>query len=375
MIDWSRGGFTGSLNNWVRREVREHLRDNVAARRSRYGLFERILRQFFSIETFGRFIGLYVACNLAALLAEVMVAKFAAGWLPAWTNPTTELKALLLNVSSYLITAQVGVLGVISLALALVTLIVQAKDSDSSTDVRIYYHQSLAFQVVASCIALLIVLCAQLLWPTQFLLHRFEFGTDLQFFKLCLLGVHLLWLCLNLAALAHFIATTFGFVQQSARETLRERYTANVVLPSEMTAQLRQQLYGAEARKILSEGKKTPDDPRAEFGFDFGSPFEVEVQSTFSQTVALYDVRMVYVRWVLCRWALRCNKAAAKTHRSGRRGQSLAQHPMIWFTLEIDAPIKGEVTWCRRRGGVPLVWFEKSLLRSAFRFRRVTDGS
>lgn len=148
---------------------------------------------------------------------------------------------MLLNVSSYLLGAQVGVLGVLSLALALVTLIAQRESS--STDVKVYYHESLAFEIVASCVALMAVLCAQLLWPAQFLLHRLGFGTELLVFKFGLLGIHIGWLLLNLVGLAHFIATTFGFVQQSAREALRERYTVNIVQGREMTSRLRHQLY------------------------------------------------------------------------------------------------------------------------------------
>src|ERR1700732_1012995 len=121
MIDWRLGGWTGSVNNWVRREVREQLRANPIARRSRYGVFHRILSLFFSIRTFGQFVVGYLAINLFFLLLEEILAWLAPSWLATWMTPNSELdlKALLLNVASYLITAQVGALGVISLALAL----------------------------------------------------------------------------------------------------------------------------------------------------------------------------------------------------------------------------------------------------------------
>lgn len=99
------------------------------------------------------------------------------------------------------------------------------------------------------CMALLAVLCTQFLWPLQFLLHRLGFGTDLQVFKLGLLVIHLGWLLLNLSAVAYFVTTTFRFVQQSARELLRERYTANVVQPRDITRRLRQQHYDLAMRE------------------------------------------------------------------------------------------------------------------------------
>ena len=314
MIDWRRGGWTGSVNRWVRREVTEQLRGNPVARRVRYGLAHRALRRFFGSGTFGRFIIAYMAVNVAVVAAEALSAWLVPTWLPAWSAsgsaPATDIKALMLNVSSYLLGAQVGLLGVISLSLALVTLIAQREGS--STDVQVYYHGSFSFELVASCVALAAVVCAQLLWPLQFLLHRLGLGTELQIFKLCLLGLHLAWLLLNLAAVAYFIATTFRFVQQSARETLRERYTAHVVLPRDLTQRLREQLYGLATKELIGGGEEDRERPTATFGFDFGAPWAVEVETVFDRPAVLHDVRMAWVRWVLRRWSARCVRAAAQ---------------------------------------------------------------
>jgi hypothetical protein len=368
MIDWSLGSWTGSINKWVNREVWQHLRNNPVAKRSRYGRLHRALRFFFSVDHFVYFISYYAAINLLFVAAEAAASEFWPAWLPAWTapGPSPDLKSLLLNVSSYLIGAQVGVLGVISLALALVTLI--AQNESSATDVKVYYHQSLAFEVVASCVALLAVLCAQLLWPAQFLLHRFGFGTELLFFKFGLLALHLLWLLLNLASLALFIAITFGFVQQTSREALRERYTANVIQPYEMTQRLRQFLYSMGA-EVLGGKLNDSDRPSATFGIELGSPREIEIESEFEQATALYDVRMIWVKWALSRWARRCAVAASSEPAPQLGGLNL-QEPLIWFTPRLDVSLTGRIGWCRRRGGVPLDRFEKFVLRRAFRFRR-----
>lgn len=374
MIDWRQGGWTGSINRWVRREVREQLRGNPVARRVRYGIAHRALRLFFGFGTFRRFIGLYLIVNVTFVAAEALSAFFVPHWLPSWSAsgqpPATDIKALILNVSSYLLGAQIGVLGVISLSLALVTLIAQREGS--STDVQVYYHESFSFELVASCVALAAILCAQLLWPMQFLLHRVGLGTNLQIFKLGLLGLHLAWLLVNLGAVAYFIATTFRFVQQSAREMLRERYTANVVLPRDLTHRLREQLYGL-ARELLGGG----DDedracPSVAFGFDYGDPRTVEVETTFKGPAVLHDVRMTWVRWALRRWSARCVRVAAHQSASGKRGLG-HQGPLIWFTPHIDQPIRGKVAWCRRRGGVPLTRVEQFVLWRAFHFRSSRD--
>jgi hypothetical protein len=372
MIDWRRGGWTGSINRWVQLEVKEQFRENAVARRARYGRLHRLLRAFFAFNNFGRFIAFYLFFDITLVIGELICAHFTPHWIPEWTAsgpaPQPDIKTIILNVSSYLITAQVGVLGLISLALALVTLIAQRENS--STDVKLYYHESLSFEVVASCVALLAVMCAQLLWPLQFILHKLEFGTNLQAFKLILLGVHSAWLLTNLAGLAHFIATTFNFVQQSAREELRERYTANVVLPLEMEARLRRHLYAVETRSLLGPDEFDNDPPSCAFGFDFGIPHVAEMETTFAHQMALYDVRMTWVRWVLQRWAARCDRGAVASSRSRALGR---QGPLIWFTPHIDEVLGGSVSWCRRRDGVSLTRFERWVLRRAFRFRRVND--
>lgn len=373
MIDWRHGGWTGSLNRWVRREVREQLRENPAAHRVRYGFAHRLLRRLFGFGTFWRFISAYMIINVTVVAAEAISVWLVPDWLPSWSatgqSPATDLKALMLNVSGYLLGAQIGLLGVISLSLALVTLIAQREES--STDVQVYYHESFSFELVASCVALAAILCTQLLWPLQFLLHRFGFGTELQVFKLGLLTLHLVWLMVNLAAVAYFISTTFRFVQQSTREMLRERYTANVVLPRDLTQRLREQLYGLGIELLGSDNEDT-GTPTVTFGGDFGAPRIVEIATTFKRPTVLHDVRMIWVRWVLQRWSARSVQAAPQRSTSTSFGLGF-QGPLIWFTPHIGETYRGSVSWCQRRGGLPLTPFEKFLLRRAFVFRSSCD--
>lgn len=361
----------------MRREVREQLRENAAARRARHPLIRRGIRAFFSIGTFGRFIAIYVAVDVLVVAAELFVAWLAPGWLPAWTSsgpPVPDIKTLLTNVAGYLITAQVGVLGVIAIAVALLALITQREGS--STDVQVYYHEALVFEVVASSIALIAVLCVQLVWPLQVLLHRLGGGTDLQVFKLPLLGVHVAWLLLNLTALAHFVATTFRFVQQSAREALRERYTANIVQPIEMTQRLREQLYLIAGREMLGSGDEDEDErrnlPTVFFESDLGQPQTVEIETTFTRPRGLYDVRMIWVRWAVRRWSVRCQTQAARQPVRQPRGLGRDQ-PRLMFTPHLDRPLRGKIGWCLRIGGVPLNRLERFVLRRAFQFRRTRD--
>lgn len=373
MIDWRHGGWTGSIDRWVAREVRDQLRGSPAVRRARYGWTHRALRRLLVPGSIARFLAAYLVVDLLLVAAEALVAATVPGWLPSWSTQSAvpDIKPTILYVSSYFIGAQVGILGAVSIALALVTLIAQRENA--ATDVQIYYRESLAFEIVASCIALLMVLCAQLLWPLQFALHLTGLGTASLFFKLVLLGLHTGWLLLNLAAVGQFIATTFRFVQQPAREALRERYTANLIQPRDMTARLRVTLFSQGSRLLedVATDMAEQDRPLVAFDFDFGPPMENEIETDFRHPAALRDVRMAWVRWVARRWSRRCI-AATPTRTETARSLS-DRGPVLSFNLRLDRRVTGRVAWCRRRGGVPLDWLEKEVLARAFIFRRTGD--
>jgi hypothetical protein len=369
MIDWKRGGWTGSLNAWVRREIREHFDENATARRARRPWIARLLHHIFDNGTFWRFTAFYAVFAFLIGVAEFGLAPYLTDSLFGWTGKP-DIKPLLTNVASYLITAQVGVLGVISIAIGLVTIIAQRENA--LTDVQVYYHESLAFGVVAGSIALLAVLCAQLLWPVQFAVHWFGYGTHLQIFKLILTTVHIVWLLANLAGMAQFVATTLAFVQQTAREDMRERYTANVVLPLEMTKRLREQLYlaaGPQFVKAFWPTEGVGEEPIVRLGTEFSGE-DVEIPLLPGKLV-LHDVRMTWVRWAVIRWLRRCR--ASNPDQAGQRVGGFTHDLVLTFPPRLDAVAEPRSGLCRRKGGVPLSRRERLALRWAFKFRKVRD--
>jgi hypothetical protein len=372
MIDWKRGGWTGSLNSWVRREIHEHFRENDTARRTRYPIILRMLHRLFDRRSFGLFVGLYILFAICIALAEFGIVAYLPNWLPKWSGNTEIIKPLLTNVASYLITAQVGALGVISIAVGLVTLIAQREGA--STDVKVYYHESMAFGVVASSISLLAVLCIQLLWPLQFTLHLLGQGTGQQFFKVMLTAAHLCWLLLNLFGLAHFVATTLAFVQQSAREDLRERYTTNVVLPFEMGKRLRETLYASAGPEMVKaytpKDVKDGDAPMIYFGENFAQADMIEVAITSKKPVTVSDVRMIWIQWLVRRWLKRCR--AVPDNKDGKQKRGLSKRtPLLMFPPQLDRPALNDAGLCRRQEGEPLTRVEKFIISKAFKFRKI----
>ena len=362
-------GIRGSLRKRVRREIREHLRENRAIRRARYSLFQRTARYFIVGRSLPAFLAAYLLLDLALVGAEIVFNLHFPQLLSGWTPPDT--KSLLKDLTGYLIAAQVGLLGVVSVAIGIVTLISQRDDrSSTNTDVRLYYMESLAYEVVLSGAALLIVLCAQLLWPAQFLTHLAHLGgTDL-LFKAMLTAVHLSWLLLNIGVFAQFVLTTLRFVEPSARERLRERYTANVIVPHDLGRRLLRAFY-ANAPKELVPVPDAESGLLVSFGYSMLTEGDIELKENFTHATVLHDVWLRPLGFVLRRWWRR----SEQTLPPDRRRSSLRGHD-VWLSFEpsFEGQLQGEVALCRRRGGTPFRDWERWVIRCCYRFRADSFG-
>lgn len=366
MIDWDRGGWAGSLRRLVAREVKDHCSTSPAVSGARYSSGLRFLRVLLSGHSFVWFVTVYVCADLIAVGLEVIIAEYASGFQLGWANSTPELKSLLKDTAGYYIVAQAGVLAIVSLAVGLISLI----ERRSGVEVQVYYHESLTFEVFASSTALLAVLCVQVLWPVQFAVHQFGLGTTSLIFKIALTAGHACWLLLNLAALAHFVSESLQFVQPNLRSKIRERYTANIVVPQDLTHNLLRALYGGAAESLVREAS-AQDGPMIVFGYEFGHETDVEIETTFSKPTLLHDVRMKPVGWVLRRWWRRCQHSEVVDNAAGRADRFRNQRPRIVFTASFDQPADGRTAWCKRHGGVPLTNWERRITRWSFRFRKV----
>jgi hypothetical protein len=80
-----------------------------------------MIRELIVERSFVAFLGAYLFLDLVVLMAEIIVNLHFPAELPGWTTP--ELKVELKDVASYLIAPQVGVLGMVSVAIGIVALI------------------------------------------------------------------------------------------------------------------------------------------------------------------------------------------------------------------------------------------------------------
>ena len=142
MVNWQQGGWTGSVRRLVRNEVKMQLRTNLAYRRVRYGFFDWLFRKFFHTEKFSRYITLYFFVDVFFAAAEALLAKGTLKVVPdvhvVLSAPLDFSQSLLTNVSGYFVAAQAGVLGIIALALALVSLIAQRENSTTGGLIRVW---------------------------------------------------------------------------------------------------------------------------------------------------------------------------------------------------------------------------------------------
>jgi hypothetical protein len=189
-------------------------------------------------------------------------------------------------------------------------------------------------------------------------------------FKVVLTAFHLVWLLLNLAVFAQFVLTTLHFIEPSARERLRERYTANVIVPSDLRQRLLRVFY-ANAPKELVPVADEKSGLLLTFGHQMLTEGHIELRAKFAAPSVLHDVWLRPLGFVLRRWWHRSEGTLPRA----RRQSALHGHD-VWLSLEpaFDGQYEGEVTWCRRRGGVAFHPWERRVIRQCYRFRAGKSG-
>ncbi len=328
----------------------------------------RMLRTFFAERGLLGFLVPYVMLVGSLLAVEIIFARQWPCLVPSWSN-SPHIGPLLKDVTSYLLSAQVVMVGLLfPIAVGLVTLIVQRGDASSTvSDIQVYYGETLAYRIGASGIALSMVLAMQLVWPAHFLVHGLGFGTLSEFFKIVLTGIHLLWLLINFSALWHFLLTSLSFMRPSERAHLRRRYAASVSIPQDLSDRLMRASYTNAGPSLLRESGESDNDDRAPsllFGSDLGDWGQIEIASPNLSKMVLYDVWMVPLGWAVRSWWKRCKKQEADATAQSHSG------PTLVFAPDLQRPLPEGGTICRRSYGVPLNAFERFLIRQSFWFRR-----
>jgi hypothetical protein len=293
-------GVFWSIRKRADTEIREHMAKNRSIRLRRHAPWQRIIR-FLIDRRLRTFIITYILLDLALELGAFTLYHYNPGIYPVWR--AVAIKGLLKDYTGFLLSVQACMIGVISVAVGLVTLIAQRNDgAATNADIRIYYSEALAYGVAASSIALLVVMTVQLFWPVQFLAHRLHFESQKLLIKTALTAVHIGWLSLNLVAFAQFIAVSLRFVEPKARERMRETYTANTLLPQDIHRRLMSYLHLHAAQSIMPPAATEDNLGVTMGGFSLQNNWDEEICIFHRKSVELYDVRLRPLAWILGRW-------------------------------------------------------------------------
>lgn len=356
---WKFGFALGSLRHLAAKEVREHRRKNATLVAYRYPMGVRLLRALLSGKSLISYLAAYFLLLLAALGTELLFEQLYISSNLFWAN-SSAVGSLLKDATSYLLAAQVTMVGLVfPIAVGLVTLIVQRESSSSSTaEVQIYYEETLAYRIGASSIALVIVLAIQVVWPAQLAIHQFSSGVHNLAFKVLLTVVHMGWLTLNLVALSHFLLTSLSFLRPGERGLMRKRYAANHSIPEDIFRRYLDVLHhGAENFFSPPFSGSDKNVPRVFFSSFWGDGV-AEVTVRGSEKKVLVDIWLRPLRWVLRRW-----------HERAVKAQSGSQRPLLVFVPHFQGSDPEGVV-CRRVAGPPLTHLERKLVAISFRFGR-----
>jgi hypothetical protein len=360
-------GLFGSLRGQVKHDIRDLARDNRTLRQARYSVPRRWLGSLIVNRSITQFLALYALVLLVALLCEWAGNRYAPSLLPGYVGQAP--RDFLKDIGSYLIAAQIGILAIVSVAVGVVTLLSERNDGSSvNTDIRLYYVESYSYELAISGIALLVVLTFQLFWPSQHVLHVLGLGGRDYSFKLALASLHALWFTFNLFLFLQFIMTTLRFVEPSTRERLRERFSANEVIPRDARRRIMRALYYTAPQQMFGKDALS-EGPNIGFGhgLGLGDAPAPEITTVFSHPMRLVDVRLKPLRWVLRRWQRRVRKGPRNRERYGQP----AWNGQLTISANFDEVYDGRLEWVLRREGVALTVLEKWIIRRCFRFKRV----
>ena len=357
-------GLLQSLRARVDADVLELIRENRTLRGARYGIVRRLLRRSIVDQPVLALFATYAISLGVLVLFEGAASRFAPSLLCGVTNADFSKDA-----AGFFLTAQVGILAVLTVAIAVVTLLTQKDDGSAvNTDVRLYYVESYSYEMATSGILLSIVLVVQLFWPLQPLLASIAGEKSVDHFKLWATVIHAAWLILNFCLFLHFIKTTLRFVEPQSRARLRKQYSANEIIPRDVGRRLLEAYYANAAAQILGtdEAKK---GPLISFGMGLISDQQpvTEISRSFKAPSRLVDVWLLPLGFALSRWQQRTRKQSGPRNRFGETHWDGHLAVLTDFARIHDD--KSELV--AREGGVPLTRLERMLIGMSFRFAAV----
>lgn len=345
----------GSIRLEAEKEFKKHRRTNAELIKHRRPAALWYLNRFLFQKSIFLYLLIYAVIVLFALLDEFLLKLL---------FPKLSLLAFdHFSMIGDFLTVQITALGLIfPIAVGLVTVIIQRNEvSRTSSDIQVYYNESMAYQIGASCISLLIVLLLNLFVLNFPFWEHAEIKMQSASLPFLLPIIHLWWLIVNFVALWFFLKTSLSFVQPKQRENIRKLYAANVAIPREIKDALVKAYYH-NIKRSLELGNA---DGKITFALGLGGG-EIEIRKILKHEYILVDVWHKPITWVLKRWLARTNFAPEEDHNWGN-----SRNHSLDFPLMPTRYYSGEVIICRRTGDITLTKLERQIIKMCFRFKKV----
>lgn len=351
------GKLLGSIRLEAEKEFRKHRRTNAELIKHKRPAVLWYLNRFLFQKSIFLYLFIYTAIVLLALLDEFLLKLL---------FPKLELSDFdhFSKIGDFL-TVQITALGLIfPIAVGLVTVIIQRNEvSSTSSDIQVYYYESMAYQIGASSISLLIALLVNLFVLNFPFWEHVEIKVQSASLPFLLPIIHLWWIVLNFVALWFFLKISLSFVQPKQRENIRKLYAANVAIPSEIKDALVKAYYH-NCRQSLELGNA---DGKVTFALGLGDG-EIEVRALLKHEHILVDVWKKPLIWVLKRWLERTGFDPEEDHNWGN-----SRNHSLDFPLMPTRYYSGEVVICRRTGDLTLTRLERQIIKMCFRFKMVKE--
>lgn len=353
--------MVGSLHAAARAEAEAQLRANPTASMLLDPTWRRILTRAYSAL---RAHVLLVGYALVAILLGAGV------WLNEWycgrygaviEMPTVFLASkgrteALQELTGLIITTQVGLLGVIAIAVALVTLL--GDRSDTRVHTRAYFHQSMVWAIAQSTGALLVVLSAQVLWPLEVVLHAFGVSEHSLFAPIALSIVHVVWGATNVLATTYFVSLSLAYADHATRLMYVQRFLVNIAYPQDIARRIQAE----RRRQLIGERHATRLGVSLELYPANYFPGVPVVFGPKGRDWVLVDVWSRPFRWAMMSWMRRVSIIPGADPYPG---------PFIAFPIDINDRVLGRQPICVVGDVTGPNNRERFLLRVSHRFRRV----
>jgi len=345
-------------------DVLELIRENPTLRRARYGLARRLLRRWIVDRPLRALLAAYGVLMGGLVLIEWAASRFVPSLLHGDANAD-----FLKDTAGFLLATQVGILVVLTVAISVVTLLAQKDDGSAvNTDVRLYYFESYAYELGTSSIMLSVVLVVQLFWPIQPVVTVIAGARSVANFMVSATIIHAAWLILNLCLFLRFINTTLRFVEPQSRAGMRKRYSANEIIPRDVTRRLLSSYYG-NLPVYIFDTDEAQKGPLISFGMPLMSDQRpaIEISRSFKAPSRLVDVWLLPLGLALRPWQQRTKEQS----NPGNRLLQSVWHGHLAFLTDFASVHEEKSELVVRVGGVPLTRLERVLIGASFRFTGV----